>query len=66
MQDAYRTSGLAPEIRKSKHDELIFLFYSEYEKKWLCVIAKRIELEGFLVTAYITDRIKQGETVWRR
>ena len=45
---------------------MIFLFYYDDIKYWLCVVVKRNELEGFLVTAYITDRIKEGETVWRR
>ena len=54
------------EIRKSKKDELIFLFYSESAKYWLCVVVKKTGLEGFLVTAYITDRIKEGEIIWQK
>jgi hypothetical protein len=54
------------EIRKSKKDEMIFLFYLDDVKYWLCVVVKKNELEGFLVTAYITDSIKEGETIWQR
>jgi len=66
LDDVQKTLLQPTEIRKSKRDELIFLFYSENEKFWLCVVTKKIGLEGFLVTAYITDRIKEGEIVWRK
>ena len=52
------------EIRKSKTDELIFLFYMETGKYWLSVLAKKENDIGFLVTAYFTDKIKEGERVW--
>ncbi|NBU98914.1 MAG: hypothetical protein EBS19_12025 [Spirochaetia bacterium] len=52
------------EIRKSKTDELIFLFYMETGKYWLSVVAKKENDIGFLVTAYFTDKIKEGERVW--
>ncbi len=51
-------------IRKSKTDELIFLFYMETGKYWLSVVAKKENDIGFLVTAYFTDKIKEGERVW--
>lgn len=66
LSDIQQTLRQPTEIRRSKRDEFIFLFYSETEKYWLCVVTKKIGLEGFLVTAYITDRIKEGETVWRK
>jgi len=54
------------EIRKSKRDELVFLFYTEEKKYWLCAVARKNKVEGFLVTAYITDKIKEGESLWRK
>lgn len=66
LDDLIETLNNPDEIRKSKREDLIFLFYSESGKYWLCVVTKKVGLEGFLVTAYITDRMKEGETIWRK
>ena len=29
-----------------------------------CVVAKRLDDEGYIVTVYVTDSIKEGEHVW--
>ena len=42
------------------------LFYSEDGKYWLCVVTKQTGLEGFIITAYITDKVKEGEIVWQK
>lgn len=55
------------EIRKSKSDENVFLFYrSEREKRWLCAVSRQTGEEGFLITTYPTDAIKEGVQVWHR
>jgi hypothetical protein len=55
------------EIRKSKSDENVYLFYrSEREKRWLCAVSKQTGSEGFLITTYPTDAIKEGVQVWHR
>ena len=55
------------EIRRSRSDPDAFLFYrAERPGRWLCVVAKRLNGEGFMITAYPTDAIKEGETVWRK
>ena len=55
------------EIRRSRSDPDAFLFYrAERPGRWLCVVAKRLNGEGFMITVYPTDAIKEGETVWRR
>jgi hypothetical protein len=66
LDDIKRTLEQPSEIRKSKRDELIFLFYSESERHWLWAVAKKSGVDGFLVTAYLTDKIKEGETIWRK
>jgi len=66
LNDIQNTLRQPMEIRKSKRNELIFLFYAEDIKHWICVVTKKIGLEGFLVTAYITDKIKEGEIIWRK
>lgn len=52
------------EIRRSKKDPNVFLFYRRDGKRWLCVVVKRENGTGFLVTAYPADSIKSGERIW--
>ncbi len=53
------------EIRQSRIDSDVYLFYrSEHEKRWVCAVTKRLEKEGFLITAYPADAIKEGTVVW--
>ena len=53
------------EIRQSRTDPRVFLFYkAEHFKRWVCAVAKREEGAGFLITAYPTDAIKEGVKVW--
>lgn len=54
------------EIRKSKTDDMVFLFYIEAGRYWLSVVAKKENEVGFLITAYITDKIKEGEIIWQK
>ena len=56
------------EIRQSRRDPAVFLFYraAERQGRWVVAVAKREGGDGFLVTAYRTDVIKEGERVWPR
>jgi hypothetical protein len=55
------------EIRLSHSDPAVHLFYQpERIKRWICAVAKRLDGEGFLITAYPTDAIKEGERIWPR
>lgn len=55
------------EIRSSSRDEGVLLFYlSRKEKRWVVAVARRLNGDGFLITAYQTDAIKEGESIWRR
>ena len=56
-------------VRRSRSDEAVRLFYEFYAQtrvggKWLCVVVKYLEDDAFVVTAYLTDRPKQGEDLW--
>ena len=65
--DVVGALGDPSEIRRSRSDPNAFLFYRiERPERWLCVVAKRLNGEGFIITVYPTDAIKEGETVWRR
>jgi len=52
------------EIRRSKVDEDVYLYYKKRDNKLYCAVARHGENEGFLITAYITDKIKEGKLVW--
>lgn len=53
------------EIRVSRIDPAVHLFYRvEKPGRWICVVAKRTNGDGFLVTTYPTDAVKEGETIW--
>ena len=54
------------EIRRSSRDEGILLFYRTTDKRWAVAVARRLNGDGFLVTAYQTDAIKEGDTIWRK
>jgi len=54
------------EIRVSRGDHTVYLFYkAKAAKRWVCAVSKRVTIEeGFLITAYITEAIKEGEKIW--
>lgn len=53
------------EIRLSKGDPSVYLFYKpERIGRWVCAVTKRLDGEGFLVTTYPTDAIKEGMRIW--
>lgn len=55
------------EIRRSRSDPAVLLFYRlERPGRWLCTVTKRLDDEGFLITAYPTDAIKEGEQIWKK
>lgn len=53
------------EICRSKIDQSVYLYYKKYDKIY-CVIVKHEGTEGFLITAYPTDKIKEGEKIWKK
>jgi len=53
------------EVRQSKSDVSVLLFYkTEALKRWVCAVTKRSDEEGFLITSYPTDAIKEGTKIW--
>lgn len=54
------------EIRRSKKDLTVHLYYGFDPPYYVCVVARHLNGAGFIVTAYRTDKIKEGERVWQR
>ena len=53
------------QIRASKSDDSVFLFYRlQKPGRWICAVTKRLNGDGFLVTTYPTDTIKEGTQIW--
>lgn len=52
------------EIRRSKSDGTIHLYYKFFRKYNCCVVTKNINDEGYIVTTYMTDKVKEGKQIW--
>jgi hypothetical protein len=56
-------------VKRSKRDDRVELFYKFesdlYRGKFLLVVVKE-NVRCFLLTAYVTDAIKKGETIYER
>ena len=54
-------------VKESKRDELVWLydryFDTIFDGKYILVVVK-VNERKFILTAFITDYIRQGETVW--
>jgi hypothetical protein len=62
VQEALQTPD---EIRVSRSDPNVYLFYkAERVRRWVCAITKRLDEEGFLITTYPTDAVKEGTRIW--
>jgi hypothetical protein len=70
MDTAIQDTLAHPQIvRKSRTDDTVCLCDSFCEAtvvgdKWLCVVTKYLEDDAFVITAYLTDKLKQGEQLW--
>ncbi len=55
------------EVRQSRSDQKVYLFYRQTGGcRWICAVAKNDNGEGFLITAYPADAIKEGITIWKK
>ena len=69
MEPAIETALANPEVvRRSNTDSTVHLYYRYHEntivgEKWLCVVVKYLENDAFIITAYLTDKLKAGEQI---
>lgn len=53
------------EIRKSRKDAKVYLYYKRIGKLNVFVVTEHAGgSEGYIITAYLTDRIKEGEQIY--
>jgi hypothetical protein len=63
--DVQDTLKRPDEIRQSRNDPTVHLFYRlESPKRWICAVVKRLNGDGFLITTFPTDAIKEGQLIW--
>lgn len=56
-------------VIQSRSDDEARLYYRFYTdapvgEKFLCVVVKVRREDAFILTAYLTDRIKRGDVIW--
>lgn len=56
-------------VVRSRSDASVCLFHRAYThprigRKYLCVVVKYGRKQGFVITAYFTDKVKSGEAIW--
>jgi len=53
------------EVRRSRVDTNVLLFYKVAgTRRWVCAVCRQLNGDGFLITAYPTDVIKEGDRIW--
>ncbi len=52
--------------RRSRHQPSVYFYYLAYDDYWLCVVCRHENGTGFVLTVYLTDRVKEGEEIWTR
>jgi hypothetical protein len=58
-------------VIRSRTDSDIELFYRHHDvtpvtEKYLCIVVKVLIDDLFIITAYFTDTINQGEILWEK
>lgn len=53
------------QIRKSRQDPKVHLYYKNIGRLSICIVAEHKDRRrGYIITAYLTDRIKEGEEIY--
>jgi hypothetical protein len=70
LEQAIEETILRPEHGiESFSDPTAKLHYRYYSKtlvggKCLCVVVKTVDADAFVLTAYLTDKVKKGTSIW--
>jgi hypothetical protein len=70
MPDTIGEALMHPDrVVESVGDPSVRLYYRFYEKtmvgrKYVCVVVKVTNRDAFVLTAYLTDRVKRGVSLW--
>jgi hypothetical protein len=64
IQDVIHVLTHPDHVCQSTQDARGYLFYRAEQHHLLCAGVKRLNGEGFLITAYPCDKVKEGEKLW--
>lgn len=64
--EVIETLGNPDEIRKSKRDASVYLYYKKYSKWFICVLVRYLNGDGYIITAYVADKVKKGDVIWKK
>lgn len=65
-EEVIKTLRNPSEVRLSGKDPGVYLYYRKSGKYFYCVVVRHLNSEGFVITAYPTKNIKEGERVWKK
>jgi hypothetical protein len=65
------TLAIPDSVVQSNSDPNVRLYYRRFSEtpvgdKFLCVVVKVMQDDAFTITAYLTDKVKQGRFLWAR
>jgi hypothetical protein len=64
LNDVVATLTDPMEVRRRTKDPSVLLFYRPVAPRLLCAVTQTGKGDAFLVTAYPTDTVKRGDSVW--
>jgi len=65
-QDVQDALQHADEVRASKVDNAVHLYNKRGARRYTCVVVRNLNGEAFIISAYPTDAIKEGEVRWKK
>jgi hypothetical protein len=68
IEDVIQNPEIVIQSKADKNEEI---YYNKkltklFGNKWLCVIVKFTNIDGFILTAYISRNLINGEILWER
>jgi hypothetical protein len=64
LDDVVATLTAPTEVRRSTKDPSVLLFHRPVAPRLLCAVTQTGKRDAFLVTAYPTDTVKRGDSLW--
>jgi hypothetical protein len=53
-------------IRQSKSNKRVYLYYQKQNRHYICVVARHLNGNGFIITSYLTSKILEGKLIWTK
>ena len=67
LDEALATLNKADAVYQHPASQDLYLYYCQINKHWVCVVARHLNSEGFIVTAYLTSKAKRkGKLIWQK